>query len=710
MGSRRAILLLATLTIPLLQGGPISAHDPAAADDVDRSSADPVENVTIHGRRTLTATSTLTVPASDFELRALESGGQLLEAVPNLVTAQHTGGGKAEQYFIRGFDADHGTDLAVRFDDVPINLRSHAHGQGFLDLHFVTPETVERLDVYKGPYFARQGDFATAAAVDYVPHEVLEGSFAKFEGGSFGTIRAVGALSSAAGALETPGPGQGFLSFEAYHTNGPFLNEEDLWRYSALARGHVDLTSDMVLSGHLLGYYGRWNASGLVPQALVQGQILDRFGSLDPSEGGHSARVQGKAQIDWWPSEDGHLTANAYVAWYDLELFSNFTYFLANDDAFGDGIVQRDEGRIYTGGRVEYEHLLMGEQGARIRAGLEWRHDDARALLGTQTRRQQTGCRDGATVSPLPCSHDSVNETSVEPYADFQIEPTAWVTLDVGLRYAWFRVDGRDLDTGLHHASRDDSRWLPKANLVLQPFAGGGPLASESPALRDLEVFGNFGIGYHSNDARVVFADPSAGVITKATGTETGIRTRLADWLEIALGYWRLDLDQELVFVADEGNTELSGPSRRQGVELVVTSWPTAWLYVRGDVAYTSARFVDIDRPIPQAPRFIARVATGVRFEGFAAEFGVRHLGDRYASEAFYSPRLSSYTVLDLAGRYRWRFLEIGLAIENLADTDWRSSEFYYQSRPVRGGAASDDFHFSPGNPINARAWVTAHF
>ncbi|MCH2169955.1 TonB-dependent receptor plug domain-containing protein [Myxococcota bacterium] len=695
---------MATLT--LLTAWPVLSHEP------EDTESKPVETLTVTGRRDLTATSTLTVAASDFELRPLESGGQLLEVVPNLVTAQHTGGGKAEQYFIRGFDADHGTDLAVYFDGVPINLRSHAHGQGFLDLHFVTPETIERLDAYKGPYFARYGDFATAAAVEFVPYESLEESFVKFEGGSFGTFRAVGAIASDSDAFEASGPAQGFLAFEAYHTDGPFENDEDLWRYSFLAKGHVDLDNELTLSGHLLGYYGRWNASGLIPQALVNSGALGRFGSLDPTEGGHSARVQGKLQLDWWPTTEGHLMANVYVAWYDLELFSNFTYFLVNPNPLGDGIVQRDEGRVYTGGRVEYEHRLHDFFQSRVRGGVEWRHDHANILLGTQTRRNATGCQLQAEMisSPLPCNHDQVGETSVEPYADFELMPLPWATLDVGLRVAWFHLAGTDLNNGRPRPAGDESLWLPKANVVLEPFSDAGPFPVQMRSLRELELFGNFGLGYHSNDARVVFGDPSASALARATGAEVGLRTWLTDWLELAVDYWWLELDQELVFVGDAGTTEIAGPSKRDGIEMVLTSWPTDWFYVRGDVAYTTARLTDVDRPVPQAPRFVARMATGIRHEGFAAELSLRHLGDRYAREDFSQPRLSSYTVLDLAGRYRWRFLEFGLAIENLMDTDWRSSEFYYESRPTQGGSASEDFHFSPGNPLNVRAWVTTYF
>ncbi len=686
--------------------------DPVTDPATEGSASSAVDTVVVTGRRPVTATSTMTIPAENFELRPLESGGQMLEAVPNLVTGQHTGGGKAEQYFIRGFDADHGTDLAVYFDGVPINLRSHAHGQGFLDLHFVTKETIERLDAFKGPYFARYGDFATAAAVEYVPRDTLDRSFVKFEGGSFETLRAVGAVSSGGGLAASDGPAQGFVSFEAYHTDGPFENPENLWRYSALARGSIDVTPKLRLSGHLLGYYADWDASGLVPQSLVESGDLDRFGSLDPTEGGTTARAQLKVQADWAPTSAGQLMANAYVAWYDLDLYSNFTYFLENNDALGDGIVQRDEDRVYTGGRIEYVHRFDGRLPIRFRGGAELRYDRVGVVLGTQTRRRSNGCQRSPDPDPtLPCNDDEVRQLSVEPYVEAQIFPTDWITLDLGLRFAWMKIDGRNRKDGAAREGADDSLWLPKASLVLQPFSDGSPWRSEARILRDFELFGNFGIGYHSNDARAAFDDPGASVIPRATGAEVGIRTKLTDRIEVALDWWWLELEEELVFVGDEGTTEASGRSRRQGVEFVTTMWLTDWLYLQGDVAYTSARLVDGDEPVPQAPQFVARGATGIRWQGFAAELGVRHLGERYATEGAPELKLSDYTVVDLAGRYRWRFLEIGVAIENLTNTDWSSSEFYYESRPVQGDpSSSEDFHFSPGNPIGARAWVTAHF
>jgi hypothetical protein len=675
---------------------PGEARSPVAHQQADEESTEVME---IIGQRSSTATSTQTVPADHFELRPLESGGQMLEAVPNLVTAQHTGGGKAEQYFIRGFDADHGTDLAVYFDGVPVNLRSHAHGQGFLDLHFVTPETIERLDANKGPYLSRYGDFATAATIDYVPSSQIDQSMARFEAGEFDTLRAVGVLAPASGPFDTSGPARGFVSFEAYHTDGPFKNDEDLWRYSALARAEVDLGPDLMLSGHVLGYYADWNASGLVPKALVRDDTIDRFGSLDPTEGGQTTRAQAKLQLDWEPSDDGHFMLNAYVSYYDFELFSNFTYFL-NDPINGDGIVQRDKDRVFGGGRLEYVHNLELPFPLELRTGTEMRYDDTRVFLGTQTRRNVTGTT----------SDDKIEELSVEPYIGVEAQPLPWMTLEAGLRFAWFRFDGEDALTNRSQRDSDDSQWLPKANLILRPFSDLGPIPTDVDGLRDLELFLNFGIGYHSNDARVVFSGGVDDALTRATGVEVGLRTSFLDKIDVALDGWYLNLEDELVFVGDEGTTESAGETNRLGVELAATAWPLDWWYLRGDVAYTSVRLDDGDAPVAQAPRFVAKAATGVRYEGFAAELNLRHLGERYATDDQRDRRLSDYTVLDIAARYRWRFFEVGIAVENIGDTNWSSSEFYYESQPTPAGASSEDFHFSPGNPRNVRGWISAYY
>ena len=695
----RPVAVVAAILSLCLPEAPRADERPHAHVD-----SEDVETMSITASPLETATSEQTVFAEAFELRPLESGGQILEAIPNVLTAQHTGGGKAEQYFVRGFDADHGTDLAIYFDGVPMNLRSHAHGQGFLDLHFVTPETIDRLAATKGPYDARYGDFATAATIEYIPSVSFSESQLRLTSGEFDTFRAVGVLSPRTGPFEEGGPARGFLSFEAYHTDGPFENDEDLWRYSAMARGELDVGPALTLSGHLLGYYADWNASGLIPSNLVQGGTLDRFGSLDPSEGGDTTRVQAKLQMDWYPLPNGHLSANAYVSYYDFELFSNFTYFLVNDvPGGGDGIVQRDRDRIYAGGRIEYHHTPETSVPLQLRGGFETRYDDARVLLGNQTNRRVTGLlRD-----------ESIDTFSLEPYLEAKAEVLPWVVTRTGLRFAWFHFDGRDHLGGNPRGAEHETRWLPKLSIALTPFSAAGLFPVDVDGVRDLELFANFGAGYHSNDGRAVLSpDPgtSGEALPRATGAEAGVRTRFGNRVDFALAGWWLGLDDELVFVGDEGTTESAGASKRVGVEVAATWRMFDWWYLQGDVAYTSARLNNGNSPVAQAPRLIAKASTGIRCDGFGAELSLRHLGQRYATADRPALKLSDYTVLDFAARYRAGSFELGLAVENLTDTKWSSSEFFYASRPQQGGTASEDFHFSPGNARNVRAWITGYF
>ncbi|MCE2390103.1 MAG: TonB-dependent receptor [Proteobacteria bacterium] len=699
---------------------PARAHD---EDEGSRLAPEAIEEILVTSQRHVTASFALTVPAREFELRPLESGGQMIEAVPGAMTAQHTGGGKAEQYFIRGFDADHGTDLAVYFDGVPVNLRSHAHGQGYLDLHFVSRETIERLVGTKGPYLPRYGDFGTAATIEYVPYRRVEESSVEFEAGAWDTFRLFGLWSPRSGAFGGADPdARGYLSFEAYGTDGPFREAEDLRRYSLFGRGEVRLSPDLRLSGHLLAYSADWNASGLIPERRVKSGDLSRLGSLDPSEGGETSRLQGKLQLDWRLAENRLLVASAYLASYELEMFSNFTYALADPHAC-DGIVQRD-GRVYAGGRVEYQQFVALPWPSNLHAGLEWRYDDARVRLGHQTRRRVTGfARD----------HD-IRELSLGPYLELEVFPLEWVRFIGGLRLerAAFDVDSRLAGGG--SGSGDDTLWLPKANWILSPFGEGSPWVSENDALRGLELFLNFGVGFHSNDARSGLLDER--ILTRAPGAEIGVRTRLFDRVTFSLGGFWLGLEDELVFVGDEGTTESAGRSRRLGVEFVARADLSERFYLRGDLTYTSARLTRGDVPVPQATRFIAKAALGVRAGNWVAELGLRSLGDRYAGEDFRNPRLSGYTVLDLGARHRRSPWEFGLAIENLTGTRWRSSEFHYAScalsergavpacpaaLALAGSAAAadapsaaaegiDDFHFTPGNPRNLRVWLRYRF
>ena len=665
----------------------------------------PVDEIRVTATPASTATAPLTVEAAEFELRPLESAGQLLETVPGVLTAQHTGGGKAEQYFLRGFDADHGTDLAVSFDGVPINLRGHAHGQGYLDLHFVPIDAVERVEVSKGPYSARAGDFATAGAIDFVTFHALPRARLRVEAGPWDTWR-VGAVGfPESWHPDGPSRTRTLAAFEVAHTDGPLRNDEDLWRASALLRGDTELGGGWNASGHLLAYGADWNASGLVPERLVESDRLSRWGSLDPTEGGETSRLQGKFQLEWESAGHARLILNAYLVRYTLDLYSNFTYALG-DPSDGDGIVQRDD-RFYGGGHVAYEHVLQIGIPSTLRGGVDWRVDDARVRLGRQSRQ-----RDIATHSD-----DDVLVGSMAPYLEFTANPASWIRIEAGLRYEHIRFD---VESRLDDAdgSGSDALWLPKANVVLSPFAETGPWPASMSALRSLELFLNAGTGFHSNDPRAGLTDER--LLSAARGAEIGLRTDLSERVEVAGSIFWLSLDDELLFVGDEGTTESSGGSRRLGLELATRVELTEWLSFRGDGSYTSAR--TSAGLIPQAPRFVAKASLVFDRGPWRAELSARSLGERIATEDVPDIRLSDYTVLDFGLRYESDPWELGIRVENLTDREWRSSEFFYAScAPLEVGVAPacptsgarpgiNDRHFTPGNRRHVLVWLRRTF
>ncbi len=514
----------------------------------------------VRERRPVTAASSFVVDSKSFELRVLDEPGDLLEVTPGLYVAQHAGGGKATQYLVRGFDADHGTDLAIAVDDVPVNMRSHAHGQGYSDLNFVIPETIEKVEITKGPYEAEDLDFVTAGSVNLVTRERVDESYLRFEGGSFDSQRYLALLSPRTGIFEgcDEAPVRALFAFDAVGTDGTFDNEEDLWQYKGLARMGFDLGERTSLESTTQFYRGDWDASGEIPKRLVDGPGFDRWDAVDASDGGHSTTTRTLLRLVHELSEHERLEAAGWFAWYDLTLYSNFTFFL-DDAANGDQIEQRDHRTLYGGWLTYARNLEVTPIPVVVRSGLWTRSDDADVRLSHTSGR--------SFVSPT--SDDHVRETSLAGWAEVEALPLPWVRTVLGLRAEefWYDVGDRS-GLGRPDGHERNDAVLPKASLILRPFGADAPLASESLALRELELFLNYGQGIHSNDARDVAANGDQVTLPEANGYEIGVRTRFFERLEVALAYWWLDSESEFVFVGDAGTTEAKPSSRRRGVEL----------------------------------------------------------------------------------------------------------------------------------------------
>ena len=662
---------------------------------------DAPEEITVFGHRPVTAASTLTRGPDDFDLRPDQSPAQILEVVPGLITAQHAGGGKADQILLRGFDADHGTDLALFVGGIPVNMRSHAHGQGYADLHFLIPELVSRMDVAKGTYSAEVGDFNTAGAVNLELRESLAESFAQVEVGHYDTQRVLVALSPREGVFGGADPRHtALVAYEGYRSDGPFDTPEKLTRSNLYGSYGVRLGERDRISAWSSYYGSDWNASGQIPYRRVDAAGFDRWDDFGQKEGGNSWRWNlGLRHVHDF-ADDATLDAFLWLSTYYLRLYSNFTGFL-NDPVNGDGIVQSDR-RILYGGSLRYRRPFLPANDGRFTLGADVRVDDADVKLGTQTQREITGTT----------SDDAIMEYSIAPLVQAEWKPLPWVRSLMGFRAERFSFGVKNRG-GVEGPEGHDADWigLPNASFVISAFEPGAPLESSFGPLRNTELFLNYGRGFHSNDARDVVANPREPTLPGASGYEVGLRTQLAENVELAVSYWWLNLQREIVFVGDEGVTETSPSSRRQGIEAAGRWAILDWLALDVSAAYSRARFANGDI-VPQAPRFVFGSSLTGRHDptGLAAMLSVRSLGQRYALEDDYGTRLHGYTVVDLGGSWTYRSFELALVLANVFDTDWESAEFYYESRLPDEPAGVNDFHFTPGIPRSLTARVKYSF
>lgn len=638
-------------------------------------------DVAVFGAIPRTAASSSQFRRQEFSRRVLRDTADLLQVISGLTVVQHAGGGKANQYLIRGFDADHGTDFAVSFAGIPVNLVSHAHGQGYTDLNFVIPETLETIDVYKGPYFAELGNLATAGAAILRLRESVERPFLKVEGGQFGTRRVV------AGWSPREGRNSGFVAWEGRHRDGPFRDPQDFTRLNLATRWSLPLPSNQVFS--LLGtaYQGRWNQSGQIPLREVRAGRLDRFASLDPSEGGRSSRYNFSLSHQKVWAEQA-LNSQFYAVHSDLTLFSNFTFF-AQDPLQGDGIRQADR-RGILGGHLQYHHHShWGKLPSLLTAGLDYRQDRAQVGLSRQGKRQ-------VWASLL---RSDLDERNLGVYLQQELELHPSLKTILGLRHDRFRFHVEDLEGGSLEGTEHRSFTGPKLSLIYSPREKGP------------HFYLNYGRGFHSNDARSVVTAPSAVALAGADGYEVGYRQIFAGRLELAAAYWLLDLEGELVFAGDEGTTELRGPTRRHGPEVEAKWKLTDFLWIDTEASFSRGFFRGSREAIPRAPQRV--ISGGLSFvspKGLAGNLRLHHLGDHPLVEDR-SVQAEGYTVADLylqsSFGERWQLF---LAVENLFNARYKEAQTFFESRLPWEELPVGDTHFIPGNPFNLQLGLQYRF
>jgi TonB family protein len=753
---------LTAAALPTLRDTATGARGEAI--EATRGAPAPLE-ATVEADRPFTTASASTVRDRDFLLRPRITPEDILRVVPGLVLAQHQGGGKADQLFLRGFDADHGTDVSINIDGIPVNLPSHAHGQGFADLHFLLPEAIERVEIVKGPYSAEYGDFNTAGAVNLVTRDRFEHSQVSVQGGIFPSVYSAhdaeggGArgmlyrfFGVASPELESARP---YFAAEVYGAQGPFQHGERLERYNLFAKLTFDLSSTTRLSLLAMAYASSWFASGQIPSRLVDAGVLDRFGSIDPTEGGDTQRQQLIIGLKSRPNADSSFTATASVIRYGLTLYSDFT-FQARNPADGDEIEQDDQ-RTVLAANLKYQRSDRGVLPGALHThlGVQIRSDDINASLWKVRKRARLpSCLGSAN----PCISTNDRQTDAAAYLQEEWNPIRPVRLILGLRTDLFVFDVRSLkpDGGIDAGHPTPlppvvlrSIQSPKASLVLTPVDA-------------LDLFFNFGAGFHSNDARSVIESSGVGALPRALGYEVGARTRLLDnRLNFAAALWLLDLESELVWSGDEGGTTPSSATRRHGLDLEGRYEILPWLFADLDVSLAHSQYrVDFGngRAVALAPqRIVTGGLTARHPSGLQASLRLRHIGPRPGSQLDATspldprdpggPRVprcnpsldandpvqsrcflvaDGYTVLDAVLGYQTPRYGLNLVAENLANAAYREAQFGNVSQvisPPDGRATGangrpfvpeshpvQDIHFTPGNPFGLQLIGTLYF
>lgn len=612
----------------------------------------------------------------DLALRPHDSAQELLRLVPGLVVAQHGGGGKAEQIFLRGFDADHGTDVAISVDGTPVNVVSHAHGQGYADLHFLLPEVVERLDVRKGPFDVRDGNLATAGAVAFHTRDRIDRGWAELRRGSFGTASGRVMIPFGGGA----GDAGGYVAAAVTRSDGPFIAPQNHARSNVFARftAPVGAGIEMVATGS--AFDASWYGSGQVPERAVRAGQLSRFGSIDSTEGGSTSRAElalalrsSRPGFDW--------QARAYAVDYRFALYSNFTFFL-RDSIGGDGIAQQDA-RTIVGLQLDGSraHRVLGLPGhTTVLAGI--RRDDAQLRLSEQTERQVGADRLASAVI----------ETHLFGGAEHDFEIGSRVRLGTSLRADVIRAVVQDQTVGGAAEGRPSGA---RTGMIVSPR-----LTATVDGGRGVSVHGHLGTGFHSNDSRDVVQAGRGSVIPRAVGVELGLR-KTWDAATVAVATWLLDLESELVFVGDEGVTEAAGRTRRIGVDLEarVRVLPVIWF--DADINLSRGRLRDeptgMNR-IPLAPALTATAGITIRDTGpVHASWRVRRIGARPADEGATIVARGS-TLNDVSAGWRGGRIEVAAGIDNLFDVDWNEAQFATTSRLRNELAPVTELHFTPGS------------
>ena len=652
-----------------------------------------IEEVVVWGRSlqllgTADSASQGVVGYSDFSTRPMARVAELVEVVPGMIATQHSGPGKANQYFLRGFNLDHGSDFSTYFDGMPVNLRTHAHAQGYMDLNFIIPEIIERVDFQKGPYFAETGDFSLAGSNSMKTYDTLEEGFTELTLGSRDEIRFVTANSF------DFREGMLLYALEHQQTNGFYDLEQDVRKLNGFLKYTGDIRG-VPSRVSFSAYDSEWISTNQVPLRAVKTGLIDRFGYIDPDLGGKSHRFSltgNFALTENW-------ALNLYASSYYMSLINNPTYLL-NDPVNGDEFEQEDRRQLFGGAlRNEKEIKLFGIPVKRG-IGTDIRYDDVSELnlFNTLSRRRIGSIRE-----------DEANEFSIGAFGELQFQVTDAFRTTLGIRYDYY--DSKIVALRPQNSGKDDdSLWQPKLGLAYR-------------VNENMELYANYGHGFHSNDVRAAVntIDPVSGNLTESLdvlvagkGSEFGFRYDTLEGFNFSVAYYTLKMDSELVFVGDAGTTEPGDPSRRDGIE--VTSFWEINEHLVFDIsgAKSDGHFIGLpsgENAIPDAHDLV--YGAGLTYAGFSngwtSSLRIRHFGDAALSEDEVIEKSDS-TLLHFGISYEQDRWEIGLDVLNLLDEEDDDIAYWFESQLPGEAAAVEDIHFHPTDPRALRLLMKYKF
>ena len=623
-----------------------------------------------------------TISDLDIHLRPINNSQEVLRMVPGLFIGQHAGGGKAEQIFLRGFDLDHGTDINISVDGMPVNMVSHAHGQGYADLHFVIPELIEKVNFNKGPYFSDKGNFTTAGFVEFKTKDYLDNNFVKAEGGQFNTFRAITGVN----LLKTTGDKRNqslYFAGEGSYTKGYFDNPQNFSRFNSILKYHGKISKNNSMTASVTAFTSKWNASGQIPNRAIEQGIVGFFGAIDPNEGGKTSRYNANLELLSNLNNGATFRNQIYYSNYDFELYSNFTFY-KEDPINGDQIRQKENRNIAGYNGAYQKEFIIGKFKTETKAGVQIRYDAVNNIELTRTIDR--------TINTNEIMLGDIKELNTAVYYSQKISFTDKLDVRGALRIDYFsnRYNDKLANTDL---SSNSTIICPKLNFNYR--------------LNDkVQLYLYNGRGFHSNDTRVAVQENEKKVLPPAYGSDLGGIFKLGNKFFLQTALWYLWLDQEFVYVGDEGVVEAGGQTKRFGLDIsaryeIAKNW-----YADLDFSFASPRAIGIAKEesyLPLAPKFTSVGGLTYRKQtGWNGSLRYRYMADRPANETN-TVVAKGYLVLDGAVNYSTKKWEVGLSIQNLLNTKWKETQFDTESQLQTETTPVSEIHFTPGTPFFAR-------